>query len=148
MPKKLIESLALCLLVFGLAISSALSAELYSPPRGEPIRKELLDTIRPRVEAEMRTRVQFVVDTINIIGECAFVIATPQHKDGSPIAIETTRFARDIEFLDGLTTYSLMIYQNHRWQFTASQNKIPYRNFFPFVNFCYSRIYAFVTTRN
>lgn len=71
--------------------------------------------MRPRVEAEMHTRVQFVVDSINVIGECAFVIAKPQHKDGSPIAINSTIFARDAEFLDGLTTYSLMIHQKKRW---------------------------------
>ena len=67
----------------------------------------------------MHTRVQFVVESMKVVGECAFVIATPQHKDGSPIAIEITRFARDAEFLDGLTTYSLMIHQNKRWHEVA-----------------------------
>lgn len=67
----------------------------------------------------MHTRVQFVVEAMKVIGQCAFVVATPQHKDGSPIAVKSTIFARDIEFLDGLTTYSLMIHQNKRWHEVA-----------------------------
>ncbi len=93
----------------------AVGGEVYTPQRGDPLRKEVLDTIRPRVEAEMRTKVQFVVETMNLQEDWAFVVVTPQHLNGAPIDIAKTRFAEDADFMDGLTNYSLLKLVNNRW---------------------------------
>ena len=91
------------------------AGSIYSPPRGDPLRKELLDTIRPRVEADLGRQVLFVVSFINVEGNWAFLAVTPVNRDGSKIDVSTTHYAKDADFMDGLTNYAALKYANGRW---------------------------------
>ena len=103
------------LIALTLVAIPSFAGSIYSPPRGDPLRKELLDTIRPRVEADLGRRVLFVVDFINVDGNWAFLAVTPVNRDGSKIDIYSTRYAKDADFMDGLANYSVLKYANGRW---------------------------------
>ncbi|MEZ5839909.1 MAG: hypothetical protein R3D02_05620 [Hyphomicrobiales bacterium] len=68
-------------------------ARAYTPPRGSAERKAILDTLRPRVEREIGAPVEFVVSTIRVDGDWAFVSVTPQRPGGQPIDWTRTRYA-------------------------------------------------------
>ena len=97
-----------------LASKMSLAGSIYSPKRGDPLRKTLLDTIRARVEVDMRQRVQFVVTVINVQDNWAYLAVDPVDLRGRPIDIKTTKYANE-EYMDGLTTFSLLKFKNERW---------------------------------
>ena len=101
--------------VIGMSSPLVFAGSLYSPKRGDPLRKQLLDTIRTRVESDVRQRVLFVVTTINVLGNWAYLAVDPVDLKGKPIDIKTTKYADDADMMDGLTTYSLLKYKNGRW---------------------------------
>jgi len=105
----------LSLFIMAMMAMPVMAGEVYTPQRGDPLRKQVLDSIRPRIEVEVRAKVQFVVETMNLQEDWAFVVVTPQHVNGAPIDIAQTRFADDAGFMDGLTDYSLLKFQNNRW---------------------------------
>jgi len=93
----------------------ARAAELSEPPAGSAERKAILDAIRPAVEAQLRTRVEFRIGLMLTDGDWAYVVAEPQHPDGGAIDPKSTAFADMIETMDGLTTYGLARFANGRW---------------------------------
>ncbi len=99
----------------GVLSTVARAGNLFSPKRGDPLRKELLDTIRARVESDVRQKVQFVVATINVLDNWAYLAVDPVDLKGNRIDIRKTKFAADADMMDGLTTYSLLRYKNGRW---------------------------------
>ncbi len=99
----------------GVASPLVFAGSLFSPKRGDPLRKQLLDTIRTRVESDVRQRVLFVVTAINVLGDWAYLAVDPVDLKGKPIDIKTTKYADDADMMDGLTTYSLLKYKNGRW---------------------------------
>lgn len=62
---------------------------------GDPVRKELMNAVRPRVERALRTKVIFRVSTANRVGDWAFMIAEPRNPDGSAIRYEKTPLAKE-----------------------------------------------------
>jgi hypothetical protein len=71
---------------------------------GDPLRKELMNAVRPRVERTLRTKVIFNVHQSNRVGDWAFMTAEPKNPDGSAIrlradagreAVEGRRLWRD-----------------------------------------------------
>ena len=97
------------------ASTLALAAEVHEPAKGSPERKAILDAIRPAIEAQMRTSVEFQINVMLSDGEWAFVAANPQHPGGGEIDMEKTAFAGKSEIMDGLTTYALVRFANGRW---------------------------------
>jgi hypothetical protein len=63
-----------------------------SPPQGSPERMVILNALRPMVIAEVGAPVEFVVNTIRVLGEWAFVEAHPQRPGGGPIFYIYTRY--------------------------------------------------------
>lgn len=96
-------------------ISAALAGELHEPAKGSAERKAILDAIRPAIEAQMRTPVEFVISVILTDGDWAFVSAMPQHPGGGEIDLEKTAFAGKSDIMDGLSTYALLRFANGRW---------------------------------
>ncbi len=108
------------LLVFMAAILSAFSGPALAqtfrePAKGSAERAAIMDTLRPAVEAEMRGPVEFVVTTIRVTPNWAFVQVEPQRPGGGVIDPEETGFAGESDMMDGLTTYALMGFQAGRW---------------------------------
>lgn len=73
------------------------SADMQIPPKGSPLRTNVLDTVRPMVEAEVGKPVEFVVTTIRVLGEWAFVIAQPQRPGGGKIGYAYTRYQTAVD---------------------------------------------------
>lgn len=96
-------------------IGAVAAQTITTPAPGTAERKAILDAMRPQVEAAMRGPVVFVIDRMNVADNWAFVSANPQRPDGTAIDASKTGFAQDIEFMDGLSTYALLIYANERW---------------------------------
>ncbi|HTO30712.1 MAG TPA: hypothetical protein VL202_06000 [Pararhizobium sp.] len=93
----------------------ALALTFREPAKGSAERAALMDTLRPAVEAEMRGPVEFVVTTIRVTPNWAFVQVEPQRPGGGVIDPEETGFAGESDMMDGLTIYGLMGFQAGRW---------------------------------
>ena len=96
-------------------MSAALAGELHEPAKGSAERKAILDAIRPAIEAQMRTTVEFQINVMLSDGDWAFISANPQHPGGGEIDMEKTAFAGKFDMMDGLTTYALVRYVDGRW---------------------------------
>jgi len=68
-----------------------------SPERSNPLRTQLLDALRPTIQAETGGPVSFAVGTINVMGEWAYVGATPVRRNGGPIDWRATKFKQAFE---------------------------------------------------
>jgi hypothetical protein len=77
--------------------SVAAYATADTPPAGSPLRRAILDALRPMAEAELGAPVEFVVDDIRVFGEWAFVSARPQRPGGGAILYAYTRYQEDYD---------------------------------------------------
>ncbi len=94
--------------------SIAFASEIYSPERGTSERKNVLNAIRPLVEARVGPPVEFVVDRLRIYQDWSFVVVTPQRPDGGEIDLNDRNYHLG-EFQDGLHTYALLKFSYGRW---------------------------------
>lgn len=85
------------------------AAEPWSPER-----KAVLDALRPKVEAKLGPRVEFVVQVIRVENGWAFVMADPQRKGGKPIDGNGI-FGEDFENMDGLRVDAVLEKRSGRW---------------------------------
>ncbi len=75
------------------AYAAASPASVYSPAKGNPERKAILDTVRPLAEQDLGKPVEFVVGELNISGNWAFVALQAQRPGGGAIDAYKTPFA-------------------------------------------------------
>ena len=80
-----------------LLAGAAHAQPVTSPERSNPLRTQLLDALRPTIQAETGGPVSFVVGTINVMGEWAYVGATPVRRNGGPIDWRATKFKQAFE---------------------------------------------------
>lgn len=105
----------LCLAFALLGGGAGLAQDVREPARGSAERTAILDAVRPKVEAEMRGPVEFVVISLRVKGGWAFAQLEPQRPGGVPIDPAQTAHAADIDFMDGLTVWALMREKGGRW---------------------------------
>jgi hypothetical protein len=74
------------------AVAAPAAAQVSTPPQGSELRKDILDVVRLETEAMVGAPVEFVVDTMNVLGEWAFVEATPQRPGGGAIPYVYSRY--------------------------------------------------------
>lgn len=67
-------------------------AQVETPAAGSPLRKGILDAVRPMAEAEVGKPVEFVVTDLRVLGEWAFVRAVIQRPAGGEIEYVYTRY--------------------------------------------------------
>lgn len=81
-----------------------------SVPVGDPLRRTLLNTLRPSIEDELNQPVQFMVDRLRIQGDWAFYAGSIQQPNGRPIDFSKTRYASALEngVFDGPGTFALL----------------------------------------
>lgn len=105
--------------MLALAISASSAAETIG--RSNPLRKILLDTLRPSIESDLGVDAQFVVDTLQVEGDWAFFAGTVQNTDGSPIDFSQTIYAEaEAEgMFDGPTVKALLYGSGKRWSVQA-----------------------------
>ena len=85
-----------------------------TPAKNSPVRKALLDALRPAIEAKIGPNVEFVVSNMRVGNGWAFVQAEPQRRGGRRID-GRSYFPNDWENMDGLTVTAILKFQNRRW---------------------------------
>lgn len=88
---------------------------------GDPLRKPLLDALRPAIEADLGQPVRFVVKTLRKQGDWVFAVVTPQTKTGRQIDFTKTRYAEAIrdEVFDSDTIFALLERKGGAWSVRA-----------------------------
>lgn len=83
---------------------------------GNPLRKTLLDALRPTIEKDLSQKIKFEVWTLRANKEWAFFGGQAlQFKSGKPVDLKTTRY-KDIEPMDGPSVFALLRKKNNKWQ--------------------------------
>jgi hypothetical protein len=88
--------IAVALLVL-VAAAPAAAEPIVAPPKGAPLRAEVLNALRPSVEKETGGTVIFVVHALNVMGEWAYADVEPLRSNGAKIDWRKTKFRRDFE---------------------------------------------------
>lgn len=89
----------------------AVQAGPRNVPVGDPMRRPILDALRPAIQRDLGGQpVQFMVDRLRIQGDWAFYAGSIQQPNGRPIDFSKTRYASALEegFFDGPGTYALL----------------------------------------
>jgi hypothetical protein len=96
--------------------AAAQAQRIVSPAKGTPLRAEVLDAMRPTMQAEIGGKLVFVVHTINVMGEWAYVSADPVRPGGQAVDWRKTRFRRDYEadMFSGLVL-ALLLRKDGQW---------------------------------
>ncbi|MFA5899672.1 MAG: hypothetical protein WC829_11220 [Hyphomicrobium sp.] len=104
------------LIVFAATILPAL-AQSFQPQPGTPLRREILDAVRPVFEAETNGPVEFVVRRLNVLGDWAFGDVTLQRPGGHSIDWNATKYAADFAegSFDPGGSFFLMSRSAKRW---------------------------------
>jgi hypothetical protein len=89
--RRLVLSLVFLILGFGYVVAQNVS----QPPQSSPLRKELLDVVRPVFEKETKGPVEFVVHRLNVMGGWAFGDVFLQRPGGGSIDWSKTKYAED-----------------------------------------------------
>lgn len=93
---------------------TAYGGTIYEPALGTPLRKQILDSVRPRAQHELGGSVEFVVVELRVMDGFCFVRVDPQRPGGKKIQISETIYARE-QFMDGLQTTALLKLTSGRW---------------------------------
>ncbi|MEE2865696.1 MAG: hypothetical protein VYE69_10740 [Pseudomonadota bacterium] len=112
------QKLAIVFLSSLLLMCTGLTASaqtVHEPSRGTAERKDILDAMRPMMEARVGPPVEFVVNWMRSGHGWAFVQVSPQRPGGGAIDLSRTTFASQADYMDGLVTFALLRYQFNRW---------------------------------
>lgn len=86
------KKLGILILVMMAAVAA--SAQVYSPDKQSPERKAILDALRVPVERELKQKIVFVVENMNVSGNWAFVGGgNLQSADGGEPDFSRTQYA-------------------------------------------------------
>jgi hypothetical protein len=110
MLRALLLSLVFC------ATTLAAAAQM-TPPRGSPLRAQLMDTLRPTVMAEIGGPIEFVVTDLRVMSPWAYAYVRPQRPGGIPIDWNRTKYRQDMAqgtMSDGVM--ALLRHDGARWQ--------------------------------
>jgi hypothetical protein len=101
-------------LVIGVATAPLQAQSFTVPPPASPLRKDILDEIRPAVEKRLGPGVEFKVTAIRVQRDWAFVVADPQRRGGRPIDGHRI-FGENFDNMDGLRVDAVLRLQGGRW---------------------------------
>jgi len=108
-------------LVLLLSLTSVCIAQTYLTPQpGDPLRKKVLDALRPQVEDALGQEVLFKINDLRVSKRFAFVSAQPLTKSHEPIDYSRTKFAEDVKdgsFDDWLC--ALLVKEDGEWSVAA-----------------------------
>jgi len=66
--------------------------QVFTPPPGSGLRAEIMDALRPTVAGEIGGAIEFVVSSLRVLGDWAYVDVRPQRPGGRPIDWRATKF--------------------------------------------------------
>lgn len=93
----MIRSLSCFVLLFAVVVSVASAQSAYTPEKGSPERKAILDVLRVPVERDLKQKIVFVADNFKVQGNWAFVSGTPQNATGGSPDYSRTKYADAFE---------------------------------------------------
>ena len=88
---------ALPVLLILIAAVAASAQSAYTPDKGSPERKAILDALRVPVERDLKQKVVFVTDHFKVQGTWAYVSGTPQNSSGGNPDYSKTRYADQVD---------------------------------------------------
>jgi hypothetical protein len=94
---------------------AATAAAAIEPAAGSPMRKAVLDALRPMIERRLGPPVEFKVTLIRVEGPWAFVIVDPQRRGGKPIDGYKI-FGEHFGNMDGLRIEAVLRKQGGKWR--------------------------------
>jgi hypothetical protein len=106
--------LKLCAAFVLVANIASAQDKVVSPAQGTPERKAVLDALRPKLEAELKTELVFVVLDIRTSADWAFVMAQPQRKDGKKLDGKKI-YGESWEHMDGFTLTAVLRKKSNQW---------------------------------
>ena len=87
-----------CLLTVTIATTISIAAQsAYTPGKGSPERKAILDALRIPVERDLKQKVVFVAENFKVQGNWAYVDGVPQGVKGAALDYSRTRYADQVE---------------------------------------------------
>src|SRR6478672_3885184 len=75
------------------AACAATAQSVYTPEKGSPERKAILDALRIPVEKRLKQKVIFAADNFNVLGSWAFMGGQPQTPEGGRPDYSHTSYA-------------------------------------------------------
>ena len=85
---------SILLIILIVSAVTAASAQVYSPDKQSPERRAILDALRVPVERELKQKVVFIVENMNVSGNWAFVGGGRlQAEDGGEPDFSRTQYA-------------------------------------------------------
>jgi hypothetical protein len=83
-----------------------------------PLRKPLMEALRPRIEADLKQKVIFRVRTLRMLGDYVFIVCEPRTPADKPIDFKKTHYKELVEqgIFDGPTTYALLKKVGGKWK--------------------------------
>ncbi len=114
LESKLKHLIKLCAAIVLIANIASAQDKVVSPGQGTPERKVILDALRPKLEAELKTELVFVVSDIRASAEWAFVKAQPQRKDGKKLDGKKI-YGESWEHMDGFTLTAVLRKKSNQW---------------------------------
>ena len=108
------------LALFLFTASGVYAQTAYTPEKGSPERKAILDALRIPVERDLKQAIVFVPDNFKVQGTWAFVSGTPRSSDGGEPSYAGTKYAEDVgagAFDNNF--FALMKKANGKWRVTT-----------------------------
>lgn len=108
------------LLVIVLCSLTALAQDVFTPEKGSPERRAIMDALRVPVERELKQRVVFAADTFNVEGDWAFLSGRPQTPDGGQPDYGITKYREAIKYGAFDNNFSALLRRSgDTWHVTA-----------------------------
>lgn len=106
----------ICVLLTLLPLT-ALAEEVQKPGQGSPLRKQLVDALRPVIQKDLKQKVIFKVDVARVYEGWAFMQVHPLQPNSKPIDFTKTRYKKLIDegVFDGSTTFALLKQNGKKW---------------------------------
>ncbi len=99
------------LLIFLLFPTLVTAQEIFTPPRGSEMRRNLMDAMRPHAAWQLGAPIEFVVEDLRVAGDVAYASLSPQRPGGGVIDPALTpmmqRGELDPEAMDGIYIHAL-----------------------------------------
>lgn len=95
----------------------AFAQEVKKPAPGSALRKQVLDSLRPVIQKDLKQKVIFKVDDIRVYDGWAFVQVHPLQPNSKPIDFKKTKYKAALEdgVFDGSTTFALLKQSGKKW---------------------------------
>lgn len=89
---------------------AASQSQVVQPGAKSPLRKEVLDALRPAIEKDLKQKVIFQVQTLRVYKGWAFADVHPRRPDGKEIDFRKTKYKEllDQDVFGGETTFALL----------------------------------------